>query len=311
MRYSQIDDFHRDILQKIAPMHSIRLTHRIVILSLLAVLLLPSMASARKIYVNNRRGSDAYDGLTPEPESLQAGPTRTLRRALKIARASDTIIIQNTGYPYYEGMNLTGRNHSGSPNAPFVIDGNGAVLSGERSIPARGWRKLPNDIWQLKPYRKGHYQLSLANKVLPEVDVPTGATKLPDIPEGSWCAWRGSIYLHTDPQEEPTEKPYAFAYEGVGISLYDVRSVVIRNITVQRFRLDGINAHDRCDRVVLNEVNTRENGRSGVSIGGTTLMLIRSSTIEKNRKSSLLIQENAAVEVEESNLDNPPTVIDE
>ena len=56
----------------------------------------------------------------------------------------------------------------------------------------------------------------------------------------------------------------------MGITLYEVRNVVIRDLIVQGFQLDGINAHDGVFDALLKKVTCRGNARSGICVGGAS-----------------------------------------
>jgi hypothetical protein len=268
------------------------------------------IANAATLYVDNLRGDDAFDGTTAVPQGVRLGPVRSIQRAMERARKGDAILIVNNGIPYYESLSLIGSRHSGNPSAPFVIDGNGCIISGARAVPAGAWQSLPEFLWKLSPWKKGHAQLLLGQAVVPEHPCPRNAKSLPKIPAGSWSVWKGAIYYQSVPREDPRDKPFAFAYEDVGISLYRVRHVRIRNLTLRHFRLDGVNGPDLNRDVTLNGVSTLANGRAGVAIGGTSELLIRDCDVAGNRRYSVLIRGLAGVEVEDSRLSKPPEFID-
>ncbi|MFQ5734114.1 MAG: hypothetical protein ACE5KM_19435, partial [Planctomycetaceae bacterium] len=103
--------------------------------------------SADILYVDNMKGNDGFDGRATEAVSNDTGPTLTIRRALQLARTSDTIVIANTGRPYYEGVSVVGRRHSGIVGRPFTIIGNGAVLDGSAAVHPKAWRPAGKDLW--------------------------------------------------------------------------------------------------------------------------------------------------------------------
>jgi hypothetical protein len=264
---------------------------------------------AAVIYVDNLQGSDAFDGSTIRPFDENSGPVKTLRRALQLSRGGDTIILANNGTPYYESIQLVGRRHSGYQHVKFTIIGNGAVLSGLRVVPPSTWRKVGPDLWKMTPWRKGHYQLLLDGKLVPEQRLPRGVKELPAMPEGHWSAWRGSIYYQAPQFDEPSRHRFQFAGDEVGLTLYQVHDVRIVDVTFRHFRLDGVNAHDFCRNIVLENVTSRENGRAGVSVGGTSEITIRNSRLVGNRLDPLRISELGMVEVEGTEMDAAPTIV--
>ena len=267
-------------------------------------------ASAAVIYVDNIAGNDARSGSSPEVSSRTAGPVRTIRHALRLATESSTIILANTGRPYYESVTLAGSRHSGSVNAPFVIIGNGAVLDGSAPVPPGAWRADGGGIWSFPPWRKGHYQLLRDGKPAPEVNVPPNARQLPALDEGFWAAWRGRIWFRPQEGFTPTEYNLSFARLQTGLTLFAVRNVRISNLELRHFRLDGANAHDLCDGVTLDNVRASGNGRSGITAAGTSVIAISRCTVSDNRQHSVLVSERSIVRIVESELSQPPDVLD-
>jgi Right handed beta helix region len=262
---------------------------------------------ATDLYVDNLRGSNAFDGRSARPSSDTNGPTKTIGRALKLAQTGDRIVIANNGVPYYEGVSLVGRRNSGFSGLPFAIVGNGAVLDGSRPVGPRMWRLVGTDLWKLVPWRKGHFQLILNDKPVPEFRLLKRPDSLPAIPVGRWFAWKGAIYYHVAKRQDPAQQPFRYAYQSVGITLYEVRNVYIADLTLKYFRLDGVNAHDRCRQVTLENIKSTGNGRAGIAVGGSSAVVIRKCEINGNRMNSVLITEHGAVKIEESKLDKPPS----
>ena len=269
--------------------------------------LLSERTFATDFHVDNRKGSDAFDGRAAEPTSELTGPTRSIHRAVKLAGPGDTIIVKNTGIPYYESLSLVGRKNSGFPALPFTIRGNGAVIDGSRPVGPKMWRPVGTDLWKLVPWRKGYFQLILKGKPVPEFRPKTRPESLPKIPAGQWTVWKGAIYYQAVKDDNPALRPFRYAYQSVGITLYEVHSVLVMDLTLKHFRLDGVNAHDRCSGVTLHNVNTTGNGRAGMAVGGVSAIVVRKCAITGNRLHSVLITEKGAVKIEESKLDKPPS----
>ena len=266
--------------------------------------------AAEIIYVDNRGGNDTFDGATDEPVDIETGPVKSIRRALFLARQGDTIVIANRGLPYYEQLSLNGRRHSGFGEARFTIIGNGAVISGARLVPPTEWKPVGPDLYQFEPKRKGHYQLILEGKVLPETPVEAGANVLPEIAPGNWAAWRGSIYYQAKRFESPAEQLFAFAEGDVGLSLSEVHDVTITGLKFQHFRLDGVSAHSQCRSITLDNVQSEGNGRAGLFVGETSRIEALNCTFSGNRRYNVLVRgRNAALRVEPE-LTEPPAFID-
>ncbi len=275
---------------------------------LCAILAAAMPAEAVVLHVDNSSGNDRYDGRAENVISPTSGPVRTIRRALQLADGGDVISLKNTGIVYDESINLVGVRHSGVGQVPFVINGNGSILDGTEPIPPTAWEEMEKDLWRIRPFRKGFYQLVRDAQPVPEHPCPRGAKVLPELPEGHWCAFAGDIWYRARRLEEPDRQAYRFARRGVGVSLYNVRGVVVQNLTIRHFRLDGVNAHDLCRDILLQNVTAIENGRAGVTIAGTSSVRIVGSGIRGNRHHSVLVSELGAAEVTDTQVDQPPTV---
>ena len=267
-----------------------------------------TQARGADLYVDQVQGDDALDGRSDRPMSLVAGPVRTLRRGLERARRGDVLHLGPPGSLFFGSVELQGRRHSGVEGLPFTIDGNGCILSGARLVPPQGWYEVSPNLWRLKPRRKGQFLLLHEHTPLPEAFVAPGAKDVPPLEFGQWCAWQGNIYLQTDPEEleTPAEVPFALATEEVGISLLDVQHVLIRNLTIRHFRLDGINAHDHCQTVIFDNVHAVENGRAGLSVSGNSLVGASNCRFERNRSVQLLNSETAQTELLDTTLGDEP-----
>jgi hypothetical protein len=278
-------------------------------LAVVWLLVMAGLARGETIYVDSRLGDDRYDGQSTTPISEYTGPVRSLQRAVQLASHGDTIELADGGATYFGSLTLWGDQHSGEAQAPFQIIGNGAVLSGARPIPDGEWSHVCSDVWRITPIRKGWYQLVLDGQAVPETACERTAPELPEIPVGQWCAWRGAVYYQAERGIDPNTMSFSLADEEVGITLLDVHNVVISGLTLRHFRLDGMNAHDRCRDVLLENIISEENGRAGIAVAGTSQVTIVAGKLQRNRRYSLLITELGAAAVENSELDVDPAVI--
>ena len=274
---------------------------------LLVCLIFVPTSFAVDFYVDNRIGDDINDGQSKETIDDRSGPVRSISRALKYVRSGDTVHLANHGVPYFESLEMVGPRFSRG----FSVEGNGAVVSGARLIPFYAWTSLRNEVWRFTPHRKAFYQLISGDNALPEVPCPIDAIRLPEIPPGHWCAWRGSIYYRVLPRESLTkyDRPLAYAAEEVGITFLDVEDATIHNLELRHFRLDGVNAHDRSKNVILDNVRLIENGRAGLAVGGTSLVGLKDSILERNRFAEVLNSELAQTEILASQFGPAPVLV--
>jgi hypothetical protein len=267
-------------------------------------------ALARDIYVDNLSGDDRNDGAIATTNSSGSGPCRTIARALRAAQKGDRIVLANTGEPYRESITLQGGRNSGFAEDPLVIVGNGAVLDGSQPVPKDGWKHVAGDVFSFRPHLLAYQQLFLDDR--PAVRQPVTADfTMPELEPREWCLFDRAIRFRTEEFRTPAEYNLTYAALPVGITLYEVRHVVIRDLTVQGFQLDGINAHDSAFDVLLYNVTARGNGRSGVSVGGASRVRFESSLIGNNGAAQLRTEGFSHTHVFNSDLlDNtaPPIV---
>ena len=80
----------------------------------------------------------------------------------------------------------------------------------------------------------------------------------------------------------PQQYDFSYAHHPVAITLFDVRNVIIADVTVQGYQLDGINAHDKAFNAEILRVLSRGNGRSGISIGGASRVKVTDTLLGNN-----------------------------
>ncbi len=267
-------------------------------------------ASAKVIFVDNLNGFDGNDGLAASNQSLLTGPVQTLYRALKLVRRGDGIVLKNTGVPYQESLTLSGARHSGYPTEPFTIDGNGAVLSGLATVPADGWQRQTSGLWRLSLSRKGHYRFFNNGQPVPEQRFPGQDWAAADLAVDHWAAAHGAVLFQLGPDQTPFDQTWTYAAAETGISLVDVRHVRIMNLEVVGYRTDGVNADNACRDVLLERVNSRDNGRAGIAVGGSSRVTAIDCQSLSNGRDSVLITERGGIDLENCNLGGiEPTVV--
>jgi hypothetical protein len=238
-------------------------------------------AGARVIYVDNAAGDDSHFGEAPRPLSDAGGPCRTIARALRLAERGDRIVLAASGQPYRESITLQGSRHSGSLAYPFVIEGNGATLDGSVAVPAAAWEHYRADIFRFRPPRSRYARLFLDGE-LAAFRPPTGDGELPKLDPRQWSLAAGHVYFRVENDRLPQQYVLDHARREVGITLYEVRHVVIRDLAVQGFHLDGINAHDGVFETGFEGVTARANGRSGITVAGASRVLLRQCRLADN-----------------------------
>jgi hypothetical protein len=106
-----------------------------------------------------------------------------------------------------------------------------------------------------------------------------------------WALVNGWIYFRVESGSLPQDYSLTYTRLSVGLTLYKVDDVLIHNLVVQRYELDGINLHDATGPCRLLDVTCRENGRAGVAIVGASEAELHSCEIGSNGKCQLLIDD--------------------
>ncbi|MEI8020011.1 MAG: hypothetical protein WCH39_17540 [Schlesneria sp.] len=278
------------------------------LVTLIAVVVFTTPVVAGEIYVDSLMGRDAHDGASVESRGTNSGPVATLGRAVQLARFSDVIVLRNTGTPYYGSISLTGERHSGTRYHPFVIEGNGATISGLRAVPPGSWERVSPKLWKLTLTRKGYYRLLRNGRPLPESVPENGLEPLSNLKPGYWVAWRGSLYFRQDGDNPPEDQAFAFAADQTGISLHQVSNVVISNVVLQHFRFDGLHAQGLCDGIILDNVTAIENGRAGVVSSGASRIELFGGKIAANGRHQLLVINHSFAIPNDCDIEEPFTV---
>lgn len=261
----------------------------IVILALLA-----APAAARDIYVSNVAGDDRHDG-TAGASTQDRGPVRSISKALRLARAGDRIIVANTGEPYRESLSLSGSRHGASPIGPLVIEGGGATLDGSVPIAPEAWEHESGEVFSYRPARLGHQQFFIAGR--PALRRPIGPddVALSSLEPLEWCFWRGRIYFRLETGRLPADYELACCGLQTGITLYYVDGVLIRDLVVRGFQLDGLAVHDVTRNARLARVTCRANGASGISVRGASKVELDQCMLSGNGTSQLRVADFAHV----------------
>lgn len=241
---------------------------------------------ARDIFVNNVQGNDATRGLMAETTDPDNGPVKTIARALRIAEPSDRVVLINTGKPYRNSISLAGKNCSGTKDAPFTIIGNGVTIDGTKPVPVDAWKHYKGDVFRFQPPRAGFQCLYHKGKPVRRALV-TG-TKMPKLDPGQWCLFGPYIYFRVEKDRLPEDYHLAYGQLSTGITLLYVRNVLIQDVAVQGFRLDGISAINNAYGVQLLRVTARGNGRSGISIANVSEVEINDCFIGSNGTAQIL-----------------------
>jgi hypothetical protein len=268
----------------------------------LLALLVAGPAGGRDLYVDNRGGDDQSTGTQPRNRSDGSGPLRTLTRALRLAGPGDHIRLTDTGLPYRESVSLVGNRLSGTAVGPLVLDGNGAVLDGSLEVPAGQWEFYRDNRFRFRPPRIEFYQLFLDGRPAARVFAAAASDSPPKLQPRQWCAHQGAIYFAVEPSKLPADYALRYACLPTGITLYHVDRIVIQDLTIQGFQVDGLSAANTARRVTLRAVTCTNNGRSGLAVGGASQVDVESCLLRGNGVAQLLTLPYSEVHLRRSRL---------
>jgi len=227
--------------------------------------------SAATYYVNNKAGSDENEGTT------EAAPFATIARAVAACRTSDRLVLTDTGTPYHESLLFRGL--GGTPRAPFVVEGRGAVLSGYRALPAARWEKVSDGLYVFRTPKRPHQCPYLADR----------GTKLTEKREAAalgadeFC-WRrdDGIYFKRQPGKPITAYELGATMLATGFTTSSASYIVCRDLVCEYFSNDGFNMHGDCRGLVLERIEARYNGNQGVSIHEAGGLVVRDAYLHHN-----------------------------
>lgn len=273
---------------------------RLLIVTLLA--LLTRAADARDIYVNNRGGDDGATGHHAEFTADRSGPVRTIAKALRLAENGDRILLANTGRPYRESISFVGSRQGGTSLQRFVLQGNGAILDGSAPVPEGAWEHYRAGVFRFNPLKTECQQLFLKDRPLARVIANRFADAPPKLEPLEWTLHNGYIYFRVQHDRMPVDYDLSYAEKETGITLYHVQYVTIADLTVQGFQIDGINAFNSARFIHLVNVTCRGNGRSGITVGGASLVEVDRSLAGNNGVAQLLTEPLSVTRVVQSQL---------
>jgi hypothetical protein len=279
-------------------------------LALSVVLLLSAIARAADIYVDNVTGDDRRQGYVLQSDGVGNGPVRTISKALRLAKKGDRIVLANNeGRPYRESIAISGGFHSGLATYPFTLIGNGATLDGSLSLAEAEWEFVNGDIFRVRPPKGSFQRLFLAGVPLPYV-AAQGEVR-PQLEPKQWTLMSGYIYFRGEPGKIPTSYDLSCCGLQTGITIYQTDDVLIQDIIVRGFQLDGVNAADNARKTKLLGVISIDNGRSGFTVAGASRVFIDQCTASGNGNSQLRAEGYSQTTVRDTELDptSAPAVV--
>lgn len=276
----------------------------LLLLLALAALWPSSTGQARDWFVDNVAGDNRWDGRTGKRQGETFGPLRDIRMALHRATAGDRIVLVKNDEPYRECISLVGNKHSGTILQPFIIEGNNAILDGSRPTGEFDWQALGGDLYRL-PLSESASQILFLDGI-PALRAPAFGPlrQEKDLPPRGWRLETGALVFRAEPNKLPLDYKPSIAKHQTGVTLYKVNDVIVRDLIVQGYQIDGIQAHDAgtYQPIVLAGVTARGNGRSGIAVVGASAVAIDGCLVGDNGESQLFVSGPADSSVTNSRL---------
>ncbi|MGH7192510.1 MAG: right-handed parallel beta-helix repeat-containing protein, partial [Candidatus Saccharimonadales bacterium] len=191
---------------------------------------------------------------------------------------------------------------SGTAREPFLIDGQGAVLEGADPVQPEAWENYRGAVFRFRPSRSSFQRLFLDGQPAVERKLDAAAHRLPELAPLEWYRRDAFIYFRVEQDKLPEAYALSCSARQTGITLYHVHDVVITNLVVQGFRLDGVNVNDGVRDCELIDLTSRGNGRSGVTVAGSSKVGLAHCVLGDNGTAQLRVEGQSSTVVETSEL---------
>jgi hypothetical protein len=257
----------------------------LVALACLGVVQLP----ARDLFVDNLAGDDRRNGLTPTVSGQSDGPIRSLQLAVSVAHYGDRVILRPTGIAYRGGVVIAGAaNPGGDSRLPITLEGNDAVISGIEPFDATEWEIAS----------RTHYRVSRAYPAILTTDrlfldgqpVPRSQT----YPKAGEYAVIEGRFVYQPKTPGPIDKlPFAWTPINAGLTIHRSNHWIIRNLTIEGFRLDGLQVLGPVKGIRLENVTLRANGRAGLTLKNLAEVELVQSTLDANANQAYRVENGA------------------
>ena len=253
---------------------------KILILTTLLAVLSCCRAEARDLHIDPHLGDDANDGST--------SPLKSVRRAIRIAKAGDTIHLKPTIYHESAGF----FNKRGESGKPITLDGHGATLEGSDAIDLSTWTEVTPGLFkneELLPtlnlatlwrwFFLFDGKMNRMGRVLKGRSDPF--RKPAELKPGEWTFVGdhtkseggsdsdkaiGSFFIKIKPGQTLKQANIRYPVRSAGVQLSgDNAHLIIRNLTATHPQNDGFNIHGDCRDVVFENIRAIECGDDGIS----------------------------------------------
>lgn len=233
---------------------------------------------AADLHVDPELGSDGYDGVQQ--------PTRTIARAIRMARPGDTIHLQPKVYRDWAAFN----DIRGEVDRPIVLDGHGATLEGCDPLAFEQWQEVSPGLfrhtdllpltdaiisrwfllWDGKMNRMRRCSKGPSEPLKsPESLQPREWTFVLDESRPARPGYiHGSFYLRLPAGQKLAEAKIEAPIRPAGVSMHGkCAHLIVRNLTSTHPYNDGFNLSD-CQDIRFENIRSIECGDDGISAHG-------------------------------------------
>lgn len=208
-------------------------------------------------------GNDANDGL--------AAPFQTIARGLQVLKPGDTLLLTKLAQPYRESIPL---NVHGRPDAPIIIDGGGATISGADPAPREGWQDNAGVFTIAQPTEV---------KFLFGPDCRYEMAAAPDKLQPEQWVWKeGKLYFRPAAAKTPADYDLQMSVRISGILTNGAGQIIVRNLTAMHFYNDGFNIHGGSAPLWFENIRGLWNGDEGFSCHENVEAYVRGAEFSHN-----------------------------
>lgn len=243
------------------------------------VCLSATTAGAADLYVDNLRGSDAFNGGSPEHVGLLNGPTRTVRAAMRKVVPGGRIVLVPSGLPYREPVLLDGSVVRGFSRAPIVLEGNGQEISGYEPIDPARWKRHPDGYWQLLSGLAWRGVLAEDGRPLERASADRWRG-WPSLEVGQYAVWQDGLLLRLPKGEPIRDHAFVESARPAGIVIDRCSNLVLRNLRIRGFALDAVHVRGPARNVRFEKCLFADCGRSGLAVRGAATVSVEDSFFE-------------------------------
>lgn len=237
---------------------------RLLLILLLPVLLVGPASHAATYNVDGRTGNDQNDGGV-------TAPFKTIARGLQAIKPGDTLLLVKMDEPYRESIPI--KMH-GKPEAPIIIDGGGATISGADPAPKQGWQD-----------QNGAFSLAQGTQVQflfgPGRRFEQGKSAEALGPE-EWFWQAGRLFFKPAEGKKPADYDLEMSVRIAGIMTNGAGQITVRNLTAMHFYNDGFNIHNGSAPMWFENIKGLWNGDEGFSAHENCECYIRNAEFSNN-----------------------------